>query len=417
MSAARRAKTTQSRVIVTSVESLRGRVLRAIHPVGMETVRIEETRGRVLGETIRSPRPVPEMDRSVMDGYAVRHRDLREASPEHPVWLASVAHIGAGHRAQRPLGKGEAARIMTGAPLPRGADTVIPVERVVVEGNRVQIVHAAAQWNDVRRTGREIRRGQIMARPGIRIGPGQMALLAFMDKARIRVFRRPRVGIISTGDELGPVGMRRPIGHIPDSNRYGMMGLIESAGCIAVDGGRVTDTPGALLSGLKRLRGKVDFILTSGGVSAGDFDVVKLLFQKIGGVDLYRLKMKPGKPQAFGMLWGIPYFGLPGNPVSAIVVFDFLVRPALGKLSGASNRDMLGWRATAGRAFPKKTRDWEFPRVVASESGGRWTVVPAHTQKSSDLTSMTLATGYAVLPPGTPPPDSGDEVLYVPFPL
>jgi molybdopterin molybdotransferase len=244
-----------------------------------------------------------------------------------------------------------------------------------------------------------------------------MAMLAFMDHPRVSVYRRPRVGVISTGDELGPVGRKRPYGHIPDSNRYGLLGLIESAGCAPVDGGSVGDTPEKLLAALKRMRSRVDFILTTGGVSAGDFDVVKVLFQKIGGVDLYRLRIKPGKPQAFGQLWGIPYFGLPGNPVSAMVVFDFLVRPALRKMAGAVDVDLRGIHAEAVRPFPKKSRDWEFPRAIATGEEGRWRVEPTSTQKSSDLMSMVQGTGYVVLPPGCPSPETGTNVLYIPFPV
>lgn len=405
-----------SRVIRTSPEVLRRRVLRAVKPVGIETVPIERARGRVLAEVVRSPRPIPEMDRAVMDGYAVRHMDTRRASAKEPVVLMSVDHIGAGHRAKRPLRKGEAVRIMTGAPLPSGADAVVPIEKVQIEESRIWIEHPVAKWADVRRTGSEIRLGEVVLKPGEAIGPSRLAMLAFMDRPRAKVYRQPRVGVLSTGDELGPVGRKRPYGHIPDSNRYGLMGLVESAGCVPVDGGSVGDSPEKLLAGLRRLRAKVDFLITTGGVSAGDFDVVKVLFQRIGGVDLYRLRIKPGKPQAFGQVWGIPYFGLPGNPASAMVVFDFLVRPALRKLAGAAQMDMLGFRATAVQSFPKKTRDWEFPRAIASEISGHWVVKPTPTQKSSDLMSMVRGTGYVVLPPGSPAPEHGSDVLYIPFP-
>ena len=404
------------RIIRTTPPALKRRILAAVHAVETETINIELSRGRILAETLRAPHPVPEMNRTVMDGYAVRHTDLRDASPKHQVCLRSTENIGAGHAIQNAVPRGSAVRIMTGAPMPPGTDSIVPVEHVRVEGEKVYFERPVERFSDVRRTGSEIRRGQVVLRKGQAIGPAQMAMLAFIDRARVEVHQRPRVAILTTGDELGPVGEARPFGHIPDSNRYGLIGQVESAGCVPVDGGRVGDTPEALLSALKKVTSRADFILTTGGVSAGDFDVVKLLFWKLGGVDLYRLAMKPGKPQAFGQIDGVPFFGLPGNPVSAMVVFDFLVRPGLRKLAGATDIELQGWRATIAEDFRKKTRSWEFPRAIAEEKDGRWRVRPAGSQKSSNLKSMSDADGYLVLSPDAGIPKKGKEVLFVPFP-
>jgi molybdopterin molybdotransferase len=217
------------RIIRTSPPALKRRVMSAVHAVGAETISIESSRGRILAESLRAPHPVPEMNRTVMDGYAVRHTDLRSASRKHPVCLIATENIGAGHSIQKAVPRGHAVRIMTGAPLPPGTDSIVPVERVRVEGGKVYFEGPVERFSDVRRTGSEIRRGQVVLRKGQPIGPAQMAMLACIDQARADVYRRPRVAILTTGDELGPVGEKRPFGHIPDSNRYGLIGQVESA--------------------------------------------------------------------------------------------------------------------------------------------------------------------------------------------
>lgn len=406
----------KGRVIETTPPALRRKMMAAVRPVGTETIPIEVSRGRVLAETLRAPRPVPEMARTAMDGYAVRYADLKKASAKHPVCLIATENIGAGHAVEQKIPSGRAVRIMTGAPLPPGTDSIVPVEDVRIEGENVYFKRPVQKHSDVRRPGSEIRSNQVVLRAGQTIGPAQMAMLAFIDLPSVTVYRRPRVALLSTGDELGPVGQKRPYGHIPDSNRYGLIGLVESAGCVPVDGGRSGDSPEALHAALKEITQRADFILTTGGVSAGDFDVVKVLFWQIGGVNLYRLKMKPGKPQAFGEFAGVPFFGLPGNPVSSMVVFDFLVRPVLRKMAGATEIELRGWRVRIGEDFPKKTRLWEFPRATATETDGRWTVYPVGSQRSSNLKSMSDADGYIVLPPDSGSPKKDKTALFVPLP-
>jgi molybdopterin molybdotransferase len=406
----------RDRALTISPITMKRRVLAAVRPVGTEWLPIESSRGRILAESVKSRFPSPRMDCSMMDGYAVRHQDLRGASRTRPIRLTVWGEIGAGERMRGKLPADHAARIMTGAPLPSGADCVVPLERVRLDGDDVLLFEHAPRFNDVRQAGSEIRRNQIVLIGGSVIGPAQMAMLAFLDRPRVRVHRRPRVGIISTGDELGAVGQRRPYGHIPDSNRYGLLGLVESAGCVPIDGGRVGDQPAILWKRLMRILPRADFIITSGGVSVGDRDVVKALFHQKEAVNLYRLPIKPGKPQAFGRIGRTPFFGLPGNPVSAMVVFDLLVRPALRKLAGAANVESPRWTATVTRDFPRKTRQWEFPRAAACERDGRWYVAPVPSQKSSNLKSMTDADGYVILSPSSPPPVRGAEVIFMPLP-
>ena len=405
----------KSQVIQISPTTMKRRVLAVVRPVGYERVLIESARGRILGESVKSRHPSPRMHCSAMDGYAVHCQDLAGASKSHPVRLIVAGEIGAGERMRRPLPRNHTVRIMTGAPLPPGGDSVVRLERIRVDGDRILVFERVPRFNDARRAGSEIRPNQIVLTRGCVIGPAQMAMLAFLDRPRVRLYRRPRVGVVSTGDELGAVGQKRPYGHIPDSNRYALLGLVESAGCSPIDGGRVGDQPEALWRRLEKILPRVDFIVTSGGVSAGDHDVVKVLFRGRGGVDLYRLPIKPGKPQAFGKIGRVPFFGLPGNPVSAMLVFDLLVRPALRKLAGAIEIEAPRWTATVMRDFPRKTRSWEFPRAVARQRDGCWQVYPVASQKSSNLKSMTDADGYLVLSPGSPPPIKGAVVVFMPL--
>jgi molybdopterin molybdotransferase len=406
----------KDKLIKITPPELRQKALSAVKTVSTEVIPIERSRGRVLAESIRAPRPYPEMNRSAMDGYAVRHKELAKASSQSPVALESVADVAAGQAHRGRIKPGTTVRVMTGAPVPPGADCVVPVEYVRVEGSQVWFDEPAVHLRHLRRAGSEIRRNKLVLRRGEVIGPAQMAMLAMMDKVRVTVYRRPKVAILSTGEELGPVGKKRPYGHIPDSNRYALLGLIESAGCEPIDGGRVSDDPRALRTHLKKLVRRAQFIITTGGVSAGDYDVVKILFRELGGVRLYRLPMKPGKPQAFGRMMGVPFFGLPGNPVSCMVVFDFIVRPALRKMAGAKDVDLPHYRATVARDFPRKSREWEYQRATAHEADGQLWVEPVDTQLSANLRSMTEADGYVMLTPEVDRAVKGTEVFFVPLP-
>lgn len=404
-----------SKIHEISFEEMRRRVMAAARPLPGESAAILQTRGRVLAENIRASNPVPAFDKSAMDGFAVRGADIAPACCEQPVSLRVTGTIAAGAHTIKQLAPGSAVRIMTGAPLPRGADCVIPVEYTRSNNGFVTLRTGFRCGEHVLRKGTDMRKGQTILEKGAVIGPSQMAMMAMLDHPKVKVHRRPKVGILTTGDELGEVGKKRAPGHIPDSNRYGLIGLVESAGCIPVDGGRCGDDTRELKKGLTSLARKCDFVISSGGVSAGDFDVVKILFCAIGGVNLYRLPIKPGKPQAFGRVLGVPYFGLPGNPVSAMVVFDFIVRPALLKMTGRAEIEPPGWSAETIADFPRKSRAWEFPRVHAERQQRQWFVRPVKSQRSSDLKSMTDATGYVALPPTQGSPKAGDSVWYIPF--
>ncbi|HEX9750144.1 MAG TPA: gephyrin-like molybdotransferase Glp [candidate division Zixibacteria bacterium] len=411
----KKGSTFQSRIRRTSLEALRRRVLRSVSPLPAESIPISKARGRVLAIDVRAPGPQPPFDRSAMDGFALRSVDTESASSRRPVALAIVGTIGAGHSSRVGLQPHTTLRIMTGAPLPSGADAVVRVELVHERNGMASIGRSVAPGNDVRQRGSDFRKGERILQQGSMLGPAEVAMLALLDQTRVKVHRRPKVGVLSTGDELGEVGRKRAFGHIPDSNRYALLAQVESAGCIPDDAGRCRDDTRLLQKRLTALARACDFIVTTGGVSAGDFDVVKLLFREIGGVDLYRIPMKPGRPQAFGTVRGVPYFGLPGNPVSCMVVFDFLVRPALSRMAGRRQLDPMTIPAIAECDFTHKSRHWEFPRVIAEQRDGQWRLRPTRSQRSSDLKSMTDADGYAVLPPDQDAPRRGGTVQFVPF--
>jgi molybdopterin molybdotransferase len=405
----------KTRTYTIELELLQRKVRSSVRIMGTEKIKIEECRGRILAESLRTEQPFPPENRSAMDGFAMRSADIATAAPRRLTGLRILETVAAGATASVRVTRGSAVRIMTGAPMPDGADTVVRVEDTVVEDEYVLIAQPQQKFHDVRRRGVDMRKGQIALRKGSPITASGMAMCAMLDQPRVTVYKRPRVGIISTGDELGEVGRRRPHGHIPDSNRYGLLGMIASAGCTPVDGRRCGDDPHELEKQLRVLARRCDFVITTGGVSAGDFDVVKVLFRRIGGVKLYRLPIKPGKPQAFGKFAGVPFFGLPGNPVSSMVVFDFLVRPALRRMAGAKVIDSPSWPAIAGADFPGRSRKWEFVRVSGTSINGSWHVSPCASQRSSDLRSMTEADGYVTISPGSSPPKRGDQVLFTPF--
>jgi molybdopterin molybdotransferase len=398
-----------------SFEAMLSLVTKSIRVTGTELTPIEKSRARILGEDVKAPGPVPAWDKSSMDGFAVRSLDVKRASEKNPAPLTVVVTIPAGQYSDVKLEPGQAARIMTGAPLPAGADCVVRVEDTSEDGEQVEINAAANLGLNVIKAGSEMRKGQTVLRRGTVIGPAQMAMLALLDRPSVKVHKQPRVGVLTTGDELGEVGKKRRAGQIPDSNRYGLLGLVESAGCIPIDAGTCGDEPESLRRALTKFAPRCDFILSSGGVSAGDFDVVKVLFRKIGGVGLYRLPMKPGKPQAFGRVKGVPYFGLPGNPVSCLMVFEVILRRVLRRMAGVAALEVNGRPATATIDFPKKSRAWEFPRVHAVLAGNEWRVTPVRSQRSADLTSMTDATGYLLLGPKVKEVKSGGRVWYIPF--
>jgi len=344
-----------------------------------------------------------------MDGFAVRATDTAGASSDSPISLRVAAHQTAGDTGAR-VEPGTAVRIMTGAPIPEGADAVVPVEhtnlwmpekrkaRPQAPGTPVEIEREASPGANVRRAGESVNIGDTFLEAGQMIRAHETALLISVGVELVNIHPLPRVGVISTGDEIVPSPEIPGPGQIRDSNRPGLLRRLAEIGTLPVDGGLVRDDPAALESRIARLLPDVDFLITSGGVSVGDKDFTRDVLARMGDVEAYAVAVKPGKPQVFGRIGQVPVFGLPGNPVSSMVVFDQFVLPALRVMAG--RRDILPPEFNAelrGEIRRRPGRD-EFARVKLAVEDGIWTASPTGPQGSGVLSSMTKANGYAMIP-------------------
>jgi molybdenum cofactor synthesis domain-containing protein len=345
-----------------------------------------------------------------MDGFAVRAADTAGA----PVRLAVVGTLAAGAAPGRAVGPGEAIRIMTGAPMPPGADAVVMVERTSVsgslEGEQVEVEVEVPVDNHVRHAGEDLESGQVVFPAGTALGPGQVGVLASINLGEVPVYRRPRVGVISTGDELVADGSVLAPGQIRDSNRPGLLALLAESGFDGVDLGLVPDDESAIESALRNGVGVCDALLTTGGVSMGDFDYVKVVLDRIGDMRWMQVAIRPAKPLAFGMVDGVPVFGLPGNPVSSMVSFELFVRPSLRAMAGHVTTERPLVRAVVEGGMPRRPDGKvHFARVVVAYRDGAYRVSTAGGQGSHQLTAMAGADGLAVLPDGDGVAE-GDEV-------
>lgn len=342
---------------------------------------------------------VPSFANSAMDGFAVRAADTAGA----PVTLEVVGTAAAGSAPGVEVGPGQAVRIMTGAILPAGADAIVMVERTAPAGaGRVRIEAAASAGDHVRHPGEDITAGQTLFEPGTELGPGHVGVLASVGAETVDVVPRARVGVLSTGDELTSAsGDLRP-GQIRDSNRPMLLALVARAGCVPVDLGSVPDDEAAITAAIERGVGECDAILTSGGVSVGDFDYVKVVLDRLGEMHWWQVAVKPAKPLAFGTVRGTPVFGLPGNPVSSMVSFELFARPGLRQVMGHRELFRPELPAVADEAL-RRHPDGKvhFVRVVAStDDDGRLHVRSSGGQGSHLLRAMALANALAVLPDG-----------------
>lgn len=377
-----------------SVIEARDRILGAVSRLGVERVDLMAARGRVLAEEIRATRQQPPWDNSAMDGYALRSADITGASPEHPVVLRVVEEIQAGALPRHTVGPGEAARIFTGAPLPPGADAVLRQEDTTAAPGQVHVLAAVEAGRDIRRAGEDQEVGDLLLSPGTWLRPAELGLAAGTRRTRLTVVRRPRVAILSTGDELCEPDEVGHDGQIVNTNATTLAAQVEEAGCLATVLPIAPDEPEALRALLVEAL-EADAVLSSGGVSVGDHDHVKAVLESLGvAMDFWRIRMTPGKPVAFGTFRGRPVFGLPGNPVSSMVTFEVFVRPALLKMAG--RRDLFrGTRpAVAAEGMGKRALP-QFLRVVLSPDEGRVCFRSTGAQGSGILRSMSLAEGLA----------------------
>ncbi len=376
--------------------------------LGTETIPFDEGVGRVLAEAIVSSEDVPHFANSAMDGFAVRATDVSEPDAV----LEVLADLPAGEVASVSMSDGQAIRIMTGAPMPDGADTVVRVEDTTAEGDKVRIHTVVEEGTYVREAGGDVRAGQVVFDPGLRMGPIHVGVLATLGLVEPVVSRRPRVGVMSTGNELQPPATQDLApGMIRDSNRPMLVGLLEDAGAEVIDYGRIGDDADELRAALGRAAVETDAIVTTGGVSMGDYDVTKLVLREEAGVDFIKVAMKPGKPLAFGRLGGAPFFGLPGNPVSVVVSFEQFVRPALLTMQGASAVLRPQMTVAAGERLVTDPAKTVFLRVRLEGDGAALRATQAGGQASNILSVAAVADAFAVVPIGVETIDEGEPVL------
>jgi molybdopterin molybdotransferase len=404
-----------------SLDEAIAHVLARCEPLVPRLAAVAEARGLVLADDVVAAEPVPAFANTAMDGYAVLAADTAGA----PVRLPVVAEIAAGHPAERPLAPGEAMRIFTGAPLPDGADAVVMVERTErLDGGRaVRIGVAATPGEHVREAGEDLRAGDVVFAAGDELTPARLGVLASLGIDDVVAFPRPRVGVISTGDELvtGPAPLRP--GQVRDSNRPTLLALAADAGFEPVDLGWVPDDEAAITAAVEAGVATCDAVLSSGGVSMGDIDLVRVVLDRIGDMRWMQVAIRPAKPLAFGLVGRpgggrVPVFGLPGNPVSSMVSFALFARPGLRRLAGCPDDRLHLPRLRAVAAEPLSRRPdgkTHFVRVVVRTevaSGGELVVASSGGQGSHQLAAMARADGLVVLPDG-PGVEAGDAVEVV----
>lgn len=391
---------------VMSVEQARDLLMERVRVLESEDVAILDVLGRVLAVDMTSDIDVSPFDNSAMDGFAVRAEEFADASEDAPVDVRIIEHIAAGDAPERVVGPGEASRIMTGAPVPRGADAVVMVEysRVLEgdggEGALVRLTHAARPGEHIRRRGEEVRAGDVVLEAGEVLGPAGIGLLASTGHATVPVYRRPRVAVISTGSELVEVAEKPGPGKIRNSNSYSVAAQVLAAGGIPVRFPIVPDDVQATREAFERAARETDFIVTSGGVSVGDFDYVKPVLEALGELIFCKVAMRPGNPQTMGSIGGVPFFGLPGNPTSTYVGFEIFVRPAIRRMQGHTALDRPRVNARLAHDVRKKQDRRYYLRARLERAGDEFEVTLSGSQSSALLTAAHRGNCFMVLPEG-----------------
>jgi molybdopterin molybdotransferase len=410
------------------------RVLAAVSPLtDLERIPARQALGRVLAEEVAADLDVPPFDNCAMDGYAVRVDDVAGAAPDRPVTLRVLGEIAAGMAATQPITPGQAYRVLTGAPLPPGADTVVPYEdtdgkgfggwsgeagsQFAAEEREVRVFRAWARGDNVRYRGEDQRAGEAILRAGTVLRPAEAGVLATLGRTDALVRRRPRAAVLSTGDEVvDPAQPLRP-GQIRDANSHSVAALVQHYGAEPLPLGIVADDPAAVRRKLdEALALSADLVLTSGGVSYGDRDVVKLVLREHGSVDFWAVDMRPGGPLTFGRYGGVPVVGLPGNPVASMVAFELFGRPLLLKLAGHARLQKVDLFATTLQPITNRSGKEAFMRGIVERrpgaSGGEpeWTVRLTGEQGSGILTSMMKANALVRLARGARRIEAGARV-------
>ncbi|WP_421229187.1 molybdopterin molybdotransferase MoeA [Aeromonas jandaei] len=357
-----------------------------------EQLPLPQALGRILTSDIASPLAVPPFDNSAMDGYAVRLADLAAGIP---LIMAGKAFAGQPYQGEWPAG--HCVRIMTGAPVPEGTDAVVMQEETQADGDRITFLTQPEPGQNIRRAGSDIGKGACVLQAGTRLTPREMPLLASLGIATVPVRRPLKVAIFSTGDELKPVGTPLAHGDIYDSNRYGVRAMLARLGCDCLDLGIIPDDPAQLRAAFIRADEEADVLITTGGVSVGEADFTKQLLDELGEIGFWKLAIKPGKPFAFGRLPRAWFFGLPGNPVSAMVTFDQLVQPALAKLAGQRFERPLQLQAVTTEQLKKSPGRLDFQRGILSQGPNGLEVRSTGSQDSAVFSSLSRANCYIIL--------------------
>ncbi len=401
-----------------NVDDTLRQILAEVSMLSAEAVPLPEALGRVLAEDIVADTALPPFANSSMDGFAVRATDVAAASPQQPARLPVVMDIPAGTAPQRPLQAGEAARIMTGAPLPPGADAVVPVESTDAHWDAggdapppetVSILRSVRPGDYVRPVGEDIRPGQVVMRAGAVLRPPEIGVLASLGHAQVPVIRQPRVAIMATGDELVEVDEPLSPGKIRNSNSYVLAALVQTYGGLPIRIPTARDTlPEVRARFHQALAHQPHLILSSAGVSVGAHDVVRTVLDELGQVKLWRINLRPGKPLAFGQVQGVPFFGLPGNPVSVMVTFDVIVRPALLKMGGQQDTVPMA-EAVLAEDIPADGRLTYFRVRLERQADGQLLARPTGTQSSGAMLSMVVADGLLIVPAGVREANAGQR--------
>jgi len=392
----------------------RARVLATVRPLPAEQAPLEDCSGRALREPVVAPHALPPFRNTAMDGFAVRAADLAHASEARPVSLRVVEVLPAGRAPERSLGPGEAARIMTGAMLPEGADAIVPFEEAGRSGadgdERCEVRRAPASGEHVRDAGADVARGDTVLEAGRQLSPQDLALAAALGLPRLAVSPRVRVALFSTGDELLDVDQPLRPGAIRDSNLLMLALLLRASGGVLTLAERLPDDVARVTARVRDALAASDVVLTIGGVSAGDFDPVKEALGRLGGIEAWRVAMRPGRPQAFGRLGGKLFYGMPGNPASVACVFETLVRPALRVLQGFTQLDRPRVPARAAVHIESRAGRTDFVRCALAWRERELWATPAGPQVSGHLAPQSRAHGLLIVPEASERLEPGEPV-------
>jgi molybdopterin molybdotransferase len=374
-------------------------ILDSVGPGAVEEAPLLDSLGRVLAIDVFSPIDIPQRNNSAMDGYAVRGADV---IGKCPITLNVIEHIAAGATPSKTVGSGECSRIFTGAPIPPGSDGVIRQEHTTaISETVVQIEEDTDALGHIRRRGEDIAKGSLVVAKGTELEPAHLGLLASVAESHVPVYRKPRIAVMTSGDEIADLDERESIldgSKIGSSNTYTLLSAVQLAGGIPVPLGIAKDDPADIRERL-RSAPTVDLFVTSGGVSVGDHDHLRKVFEDLGGeLRFWRIKMRPGKPVAFGVIHGTPWIGLPGNPVSTMVTFELLVRPAIRKMLGLSRLYRRPVTVRVSEAFVSNTSRRDFVRAIVDTSSGDLTASITGAQGSGILTSMAKCNALLIIP-------------------